>query len=102
MLATSRMGDIDAVPITGHNGCMDILDTLKKRFTSLDRSLWEPVAVAAGVGKHMPRKMVYGDRAAPRIDTCQKLLDYFSAVDRGEVSLPQKEVRQPATQAAEG
>lgn len=84
----SRIGDIDPVPSSGHNALMDILDMLKNRFTSIDRSLWEPVALAAGVGRHMPRKMVYGDRASPRIDTCQKLINYFEAVDRGEKTLP--------------
>lgn len=34
------------------------------------------------------RKFFYGDRPDPRVGTIEPLLNYFRAVDRGEVRLP--------------
>jgi hypothetical protein len=67
---------------------MDILETLKTRLRDIGHSRWEAVAEAAGVAKTLPRKLVYGDRDNPGVQTIQPLLDYFARVDRGETSLP--------------
>lgn len=42
------------------------------------------------------RKFVYGARENPRIQTIQPLLDYFSAIDRGERQLPDAAAKQEA------
>lgn len=34
------------------------------------------------------RKFFYGDRPDPRVGTIEPLLNYFKAVDRGELQLP--------------
>jgi hypothetical protein len=39
------------------------------------------------------RKFYYGDRESPRVVTIEPLLNYFRAVDRGEVGLPEQPVK---------
>lgn len=65
-----------------------VLDELKRRLRAAGPGCWEPIAAASGVAKTLPRKLVYGDRLNPGVQTIQPLLDYFAAVDRGEQRLP--------------
>lgn len=65
-----------------------ILQPLIDRLRSAGPAQWEPIAAAAGVAKTLPRKLVYGDRDNPTVQTIQPLVDYFDAVERGEKSLP--------------
>ena len=48
------------------------------------------------------RKFVYGSRENPRVGTIQPLLDYFAAVDRGEIALPTNRVTGPEPATQEG
>ncbi len=61
---------------------------LRRRLREVGPAQWERIAAAAGVSPRLPSKIAYGDRDNPRVQTIQPLLDYFSAVDRGEIDLP--------------
>jgi len=65
-----------------------ILQPLIERLRNAGPARWEPIAAAAGVAKTLPRKLVYGDRGNPGVQTIQPLVDFFDAVDRGERELP--------------
>ncbi len=65
-----------------------ILQPVIDRLRAAGPASWEQIAVEAGVAKTLPRKLVYGDRDNPGVLTIQPLVDYFSAVDRGERHLP--------------
>jgi hypothetical protein len=77
-----------------------ILDYVKRRLREVGHSRWDAVSAAAGVASSLPRKIVYGDRANPGVQTVQPLLDYFRAVDRGELVLPERPPRANARAAA--
>lgn len=68
-----------------------ILDPLIDRLKAAGPARWERIAERAGIAKSLPRKLVYGDRANPTVQTIQPLIDYFAAVDRGEQQLPEPE-----------
>ncbi|MGP1685378.1 MAG: hypothetical protein ACTS8S_23890 [Giesbergeria sp.] len=40
------------------------------------------------IGVHLLRKLAYGDRDNPGVQTIQPLLSFFQAVDAGERELP--------------
>lgn len=65
-----------------------LITPLIERLKQVGPALWEPIAESAGVSKHLPRKLVYGDRPNPTVQTVQPLFDYFEAIDRGEKILP--------------
>ena len=65
------------------------MDYLRRRLKETGASRWESIAEATGVSPRLPSKIAYGDRDNPRVETIQPLLDYFAAVDRGEIALPQ-------------
>lgn len=65
-----------------------IIDHLRTRLRAAGAARWESIAAEAGVERNLPRKIAYGDRTNPRVQTIQPLLDYFSAVDKGERQLP--------------
>ena len=66
-----------------------IMDYLKRRLREAGPGIWEAIARDAGVAKTLPRKIVYGDRENPGVATVQPLLDFCSAVDRGDRRLPE-------------
>lgn len=80
-----------------------ITDYLKRRLREAGASRFDGIAEAAtklaglsnedAVRTSFIRKFVYGSRENPRVQTIQPLLDYFRAVDRGEVQLPPIEER---------
>jgi hypothetical protein len=72
-----------------------IIDYLKRKLQDAGPSSWELIATECGVAKTLPRKIAYSDRENPGVQTIQPLLDFFAAVDRGELAIPQ-----PAVQAA--
>lgn len=77
-----------------------ITDFLKRRLKEAGASRFDAIAGAAGVTPSFIRKFVYGSRDNPRIQTVQPLLNYFAAVDRGEVELPElDETRSEAAHA---
>lgn len=65
-----------------------ILQTLVDRLRAAGPARWERIASDAGVAKTLPRKLVYGERDNPGVQTIQPLISYFQAVDMGEKSLP--------------
>lgn len=65
-----------------------IIDYLKRRLKDAGPARWEAIAVAANVAKTLPRKIAYGDRDNPGVATVQPLIDFFGAVDRGEIEMP--------------
>ena len=66
-----------------------ITDFLKRRLKEAGAARFDAIADAAGVTPSFIRKFVYGSRDNPRIQTVQPLLDFFGAVDRGELVLPE-------------
>lgn len=64
------------------------MDFLIRRLREAGAAHWESIAAEAGVAKSLPRKIVYGDRLNPGVQTVQPLITYFAAVDRGERTLP--------------
>lgn len=75
-------------PITGY---------LKRRLREAGASRFDAIAQAAGVTASFIPKFVYGGRENPRVQTIQPLLDFFAAVDRGEINLdePDRRVTRP-------
>jgi hypothetical protein len=65
-----------------------IIDYLKRSLLHAGHARWEAIAERAGVAKTLPRKIAYGDRENPGVQTIQPLVTYFQAVDRGEAELP--------------
>lgn len=65
-----------------------VKDYLTRKLKEAGASRFEAIAAETGVALSFIRKFVYGSRDNPRIDTVQPLLSYFSAIERGERSLP--------------
>ena len=74
-----------------------VLGYVKRRLREVGPGLWPLIAAELSDGRpddervseHMMRKVAYGDRDNPRVGTIQPLLDYFGALDRGEIGLPE-------------
>lgn len=77
-----------------------IIERLRRQIRAVPPALWEPIAEQAGVAKSLPRKLAYGDRENPRVQTVQPLVDYFAAVDRGERQLPEPTAPAPSAEAS--
>lgn len=77
-----------------------VIDYVKRRLRECGPALWEQIAAEAGVAKTLPRKIVYGDRDNPGVQTVQPLLTYLQQVERGERSLPAHVSPQPADATA--
>jgi hypothetical protein len=66
-----------------------IIDYLKRKLREAGPARWEPIAERVGCAKTLPRKIAYGDRENPGVETIQPLLTFFQAVERGEGELPE-------------
>jgi hypothetical protein len=55
----------------------NVIDYLKRKLREVGPSRWEAIAMECGVAKTLPRKLAYGDRENPGVQTVQPLLDYF-------------------------
>lgn len=64
-----------------------IADHLKRRLREAGAARFEAISEHTGVALSFIRKFVYGSRENPRVQTIQPLLDFFAAVDRGEIDL---------------
>lgn len=64
-----------------------IADQLKRRLKEAGPSRFDAIAARTGVALSFIRKFVYGSRENPRVQTIQPLLDFFAAVDAGEIDL---------------
>jgi hypothetical protein len=51
------------------------------------------------VGEPLLRKIAYGDRSNPGVETVQPIVDYFHQIERGERCLPDSEAA-PQKEAA--
>lgn len=58
-----------------------ILDPLIARLKEAGSSQWERIALEAGVERHLPKKLVYGERQNPTIKSIEPLLIYFDRLD---------------------
>lgn len=80
-----------------------IVDYLKRKLAEAGAHRWEAIAAECGIAKTLPRKIAYGDRDNPGVQTVQPLLTFFQAVERGEKSLPPAVPQdQPASPALAG
>ncbi|WP_052712014.1 hypothetical protein [Paracidovorax citrulli] len=64
-----------------------ISEHLKRRLRAAGPSNFALISERSGVALSFIRKFVYGSRENPRVQTIQPLLDFFAAVDRGEISV---------------
>lgn len=78
-----------------------IVDFVKRRLVDAGRPRWRAIACAAGTSPKLPEKIVYGMRENPRVQTIQPLLDFFVALDRGEVEMPDPLPPEPVKDHAE-
>ena len=62
-----------------------VLDSLRRKLKQVPPSEWERIANEAGVAKTLPRKIAYGDRLNPGVNTIQPLIDWFSKQQPAEV-----------------
>lgn len=74
-----------------------IIEYVKRRLRECGPASWEQIAVECGVAKTLPRKIVYGDRENPGVQTVQPLLTYLQDVERGARHLPAPTASQQAT-----
>lgn len=65
-----------------------IVQFLQRHLKAAGPRRFAEIAAATGVSESLLPKLAYGMRDNPRVQTIQPLLDYFSAVDRGERDLP--------------
>jgi transcriptional regulator with XRE-family HTH domain len=77
-----------------------IVDYLKRNLREAGPARWAAIARETGCSVHLLRKLAYGDRDNPSVNTIQPLLDLFNAVDRGERKLPEPLPEAPASEAA--
>ena len=66
----------------------NVIDYLKRKLREAGPSRWEAIAMECGVAKTLPRKLAYGDRENPGIQTVQPLLDYFHKLEAKEAIQP--------------
>lgn len=69
----------------------NILEPVVNRLRAAGPAAWAQIAAEAGVAKTLPRKLVYGDRVNPRVQTIQPLIDYFAAIDVPSSTLKQED-----------
>lgn len=74
-----------------------ISEHLKRRLRDVGPGKFEAIAGCTGVALSFIRKFVYGSRDNPRVQTIQPLIDFFGAVDRGEICIDA--LAAPAAQA---
>ena len=54
-----------------------ILEPLVAKLKEAGSSKWEQIAADAGVERHLPKKLVYGERPNPTIKSIEPLIRYF-------------------------
>lgn len=59
----------------------NIMGYLKRKLREAGHANWEQIAEDCGVAKSLPRKIVYGDRENPGVETIQPLLTYFQRAE---------------------
>lgn len=58
-----------------------ILDPLIAKLKEAGSSKWEEIATKAGVERHLPKKLVYGERPNPTIKSIEPLIRYFEQLE---------------------
>lgn len=82
----------------------DIMGHLRERLRQAGARNWKALAVAINdafpptsdrdaIGEPLLRKIAYGDRDNPGVETVQPILRFLAAVDRGELAMPTDERR---------
>ena len=66
-----------------------IIDYLKRNLRSAGPRRWAEISAITGASEHTLRKVAYNDIENPGVLTMQPLIDYFQAVERGEIELPE-------------
>lgn len=61
-----------------------IIDYLRSRLRAIGHASWPRVAEEAGCALSLLRKVAYGDRTNPGVETIQPLLTYLRAKERDE------------------
>jgi hypothetical protein len=77
-----------------------VIDYVKRRLRECGPGTWEQIAAECGVAKTLPRKIVYGDRENPGVQTVQPLLTYLLEVERGARHVPSPAADSSAPEAA--
>lgn len=54
-----------------------ILEPLIGKLKQAGSSKWEQIAKDVGVERHLPKKLVYGERKNPTIKCIEPLIEYF-------------------------
>lgn len=79
-----------------------IIDFLRRRLKEAGLARWNGIVEGINATIESPeeyltyhglRKIAYGERDNPGLKDVQALLDYFTAVDRGEIDLPEEVAR---------
>ena len=63
-----------------------IVQFLKRKLLEAGPASWERIAEECGVAKTLPRKIAYGDRDNPGVQTIQPLITYFQNAERAAVA----------------
>lgn len=77
-----------------------VIDYVKRRLRECGPGTWEQIAADCGVAKTLPRKIVYGDRENPGVQTVQPLLTYLQDVERCVRHIPAPVALVPPQSAA--
>jgi hypothetical protein len=64
----------------------NVLDYLKRKLREAGPSSWDAIATECGIAKTLPRKIAYGDRDNPGVQTVQPLLSYFKQREKAQAS----------------
>lgn len=67
-----------------------IVAFLKRNLLEVGAGKWEQIAAEAGVAKSLPRKIAYGDRSNPGVETIQPLVTYFQQRQAQAQTKPEK------------
>lgn len=73
-----------------------VIEYLRRKLKEAGAASWPVIAETVSkdlteerkIGSALLRKIAYGDRDNPGVQTIQPLLDYFADVERGERTLP--------------
>lgn len=73
-----------------------VIEYLRRKLKEAGAASWPAIAETVSkdlteerkIGSALLRKIAYGDRDNPGVQTIQPLLDYFADVERGERTLP--------------
>jgi hypothetical protein len=68
-------------------------DAGPRRWSAIAAEINADLPAGESIGEPLLRKIAYGDRENPGVKTVQPIVNYFTAVDRGERALPDAEMK---------